>query len=473
MSSKKLQNKLRLYFPFEPTSKQDKIITKISEFISTIGNRSIFILKGYAGTGKTTLISTLVNSLPVLGKRSVLMAPTGRAAKVLSKYSKKSASTIHKKIYWIKTNKSGNTFIKLKENTHSNTIFIVDEASMIPDHSEKSFGNRSLLDDLLKYVYDGYDCKLILIGDTAQLPPVHLEISPALDLEKIKRNYNKQVICEELTKVVRQKENSLILKNATALRNKITNADYSFPKLATNSEVIRINNGEDLHEAIETSYSNEGVKNTTILCRSNKRANLYNQQIRTKIRWQEDEISAGDILMVVRNNYHWLDSKSKAGFIANGDIIKVLSVNEKIELYGLRFAKTSIQMIDYPKEQPIDVILLLDTLLSESPAMTYEQYQKLYKEISLDYKGEKEINKKIKQNKFFNALQIKFAYAITCHKSQGGQWKNVFIDLGYLKEEMLNKSYLRWIYTALTRATKKLYLINFNESFFSETHQNL
>ena len=466
MGSQKLQDKIRLNFPFEPTIKQDHIITEISEFISTIGNRSIFILKGYAGTGKTTLISTLVKSLPVLGKRSVLMAPTGRAAKVLSKYSNKSASTIHKKIYWIKTNKSGNTFIKLKENTHNNTIFFVDEASMIPEHTEKSFGNRSLLDDLIEYVYDGYDCKLILIGDTAQLPPVHLEISPALDIEKIERNYNKQVICKELTKVVRQKENSLILKNATDLRNKISNADYSFPKLATNSEVIRINNGEDLQEAIEFSYNNEGVNNTTILCRSNKRANLYNQQIRTKIRWQEDEISTGDILMVVRNNYHWIDNKSEAGFIANGDIIKVLSVKKKIKRYGFRFAIASIKMIDYPKQTPIDVILLLDTLSSESPAMTYEQYQQLYKEISLDYKGEKEINKKIKQNEFFNALQIKFAYAITCHKSQGGQWKNVFIDLGYFKGEMLNKSYLRWIYTALTRATKKLYLINFNENFF-------
>jgi len=466
MGSQKLQDKIRLNFPFEPTIKQDHIITEISEFISTIGNRSIFILKGYAGTGKTTLISTLVKSLPVLGKRSVLMAPTGRAAKVLSKYSNKSASTIHKKIYWIKTNKSGNTFIKLKENTHNNTIFFVDEASMIPEHTEKSFGNRSLLDDLIEYVYDGYDCKLILIGDTAQLPPVHLEISPALDIEKIERNYNKQVICKELTKVVRQKENSLILKNATDLRNKISNADYSFPKLATNSEVIRINNGEDLQEAIEFSYNNEGVNNTTILCRSNKRANLYNQQIRTKIRWQEDEISTGDILMVVRNNYHWIDNKSEAGFIANGDIIKVLSVKKKIKRYGFRFAIASIKMIDYPKQTPIDVILLLDTLSSESPAMTYEQYQQLYKEISLDYKGEKEINKKIKQNEFFNALQIKFAYAITCHKSQGGQWENVFIDLGYFKGEMLNKSYLRWIYTALTRATKKLYLINFNENFF-------
>ncbi|MAW21683.1 MAG: ATP-dependent endonuclease [Flavobacteriales bacterium] len=466
MKSQKLQEKLRLHFPFEPTSKQNQIITDISDFVATIGNKSIFMLKGYAGTGKTTLISTLVKSLPVLGKRSVLMAPTGRAAKVLSRYSKKTASTIHKKIYWIRTNKNGNTFITLKENTHSNTIFIVDEASMIPENADKGFGNRSLLDDLIEYVYDGYDCKLILIGDTAQLPPVHLEISPALDEEKIEKNYNKQVTCKELTQVVRQKENSLILKNATDLRNKIKNADYSYPKLATNSEVIRLNSGEDLQDALESTYNNEGVNNTTVLCRSNKRANLYNQQIRAKIRWQENEISTGDMLMVVRNNYHWLDDNSKAGFIANGDIVEVLKIRETIERYGFRFARASIQMIDYPKEKSLDVVLLLDTLTSETPAITYDQYQKLYKEVGLDYKGEKERNKKIKEDQFFNALQIKFAYAITCHKSQGGQWENVFIDLGYFKEDMLDKSYLRWLYTALTRSSKKLYLINFNENFF-------
>ncbi len=466
MQSKKLQEKLRLYFPFKPTSKQNQVITDVSEFITTIGNRSIFILKGYAGTGKTTLISTLVKSLPVLGKHSVLMAPTGRAAKVLSKYSKKIASTIHKKIYWIRTNKKGNSFITLKKNTHSNTIFIVDEASMIPEKSDKGFGNRSLLDDLIEFVYDGYDCKLILIGDTAQLPPVHLEISPALDEEKIEAHYKKQVICKELTQVVRQRENSLILKNATDLRNRITNTDYSYPKLATNSEVIRLNSGEDLQDALESTYNNEGINNTTVLCRSNKRANLYNQQIRAKIRWQENEISTGDMLMVVRNNYHWLDDNSKAGFIANGDIVEVLKIRETIDRYGFRFARASIQMIDYPKEKALDVILLLDTLTSETPAITYDQYQKLYKEVGLDYKGEKEINKKIKEDQFFNALQIKFAYAITCHKSQGGQWENVFIDLGYFKEDMLDKSYLRWLYTALTRSSKKLYLINFNENFF-------
>ena len=471
MKSKKLQEKLLIHFPFKPTKEQNQLLKDLSEYITTLGSKSIFLLKGYAGTGKTTIVSALVKSLPILGKRSVLIAPTGRAAKVLAKYSKKAASTIHRKIYWIRTNKNGNTYITLKENTHANTVFIVDEASMIPESSDKGFGNRSLLDDLINYVNDGVDCKLILIGDTAQLPPVHLDISPALDEEFLEQNYNKSITSKELTQVVRQKENSEILKNATALRNKIAKEDFSYPKLKTNSEVIRLNTGEDLQDALENAYSNEGVNNTTVLCRSNKRANLYNQQIRAKIRWQENEISSGDMLMVVRNNYYWLDDSSKVGFIANGDIVEVVRIKETIERYGFRFAKAIVKMVDYPNEKELDVILLLDTLTSESPAITYEQYQKLYQEIALDYKGEKELNKKIKEDEFFNALQIKFAYAITCHKSQGGQWENVFVDLGYFTKDMLDKSYLRWLYTAITRASKRLYLINFKENFFNTIKQ--
>ncbi len=466
MNSEKLQEKIRINFPFQATNEQNDIITDISEFITTIGNRSIYVLKGYAGTGKTTLVSSLVKSLPVVAKRHVLMAPTGRAAKVLAKYSKRAASTIHRKIYWIRTNKSGNTFITRKENTHTNTIFFVDEASMISENNEKAFGNRSLLDDLIEYVYEGLDCKLILIGDTAQLPPVHLEVSPALNEEILERKSNKQIISRELTEVVRQKENSLILNNATLIREKIAKEDYTFPSIITNSEVIRINTGEDLQDALESAYSNNGINNTSVICRSNKRANLYNQQIRTKIRWQENEISSGDMLMVVRNNYFWLDESSKAGFIANGDIIMVTKINETIERYGFRFARASVEMVDYPKEKNLDLLLLLDTLTSESPTISYDQYQKLYKEISKDYKGQKEINKKIKEDEFFNALQIKFAYAITCHKSQGGQWENIFVDMGYFTDQMLDKAYLRWLYTAITRATKKLYLINFNDNFF-------
>ena len=466
MTSKKLQENLEIKFPFSFTKEQKEIVGSVSDFATSISTRSIFLLKGYAGTGKTTLISALVKSLPSVGKRSILLAPTGRAAKVLSKYSNKQASTIHRKIYWIRSRKNGNTYIKIKDNTHTNTIFIVDEASMIPEASDSSFGNRSLLDDLVQYVYDGIGCKLILIGDTAQLPPVHLDISPALDEGFLETTYLKDVITHTMKEVVRQAKDSTVLSNATDLRNRISVDDFSFPKFVSSSDVIRIESGEELQDQLETAYSLSGVTNTIVLCRSNKRANIYNQQIRARIRFQENEISVGDMLMVVRNNYFWLGEESKAGFIANGDIVEVVRLKETIERFGFRFANVTVQLVDYPDEKDLDVIVMLDTLSTETPSLSYDQYQKLYKEVSLDYKGDKEINKKIKENPFFNALQIKFSYAITCHKSQGGQWENVFVDLGYFKEEMLNKSYLRWLYTATTRASKKLYLINFSQDFF-------
>ena len=466
MSEIKLIEKLKLNFSHKPNSEQNKILLKLVEYITTLGNRSIFLLKGYAGTGKTTLISALVKSLPSIGKRSVLLAPTGRAAKVLAKYSKKKSSTLHKKIYWIRTTKNGNTFITLKENLHTNTIFIVDEASMIPEDAKDGINKRSLLEDLIKYVYEGIDCKLILIGDTAQLPPVNLDISPALDENNLDKKYQKQIIHQELKKVVRQEKNSMVLENATHLRELIEGSIKKLPKIKLNQEVVRISSGDELQEYIEKSYGNSGVENTTIICRSNKRANQYNDRIRSEILWQEDIISAGDILMVVRNNYFWLDEKSEAGFLANGDIIEVTRIKEIIERYGFKFAKASIRLMDYENENEIDTILLLDTINSESPSLKYDEYKKLYTEVGLDYKGQKDINKKIKENEFFNAIQIKFGYSITCHKAQGGQWKNVFIDIGYFKKEMLDKNYLRWLYTAFTRSTENLYLIGFNNEFF-------
>jgi exodeoxyribonuclease V len=467
LTSKKLQENLEIKFPFTFTKEQKEIVGSIADFTTSISTRSIYLLKGYAGTGKTTLISALVKSLPSVAKRSVLLAPTGRAAKVLSKYSNKQASTIHRKIYWIRSSKNGNTYIKIKDNTHTNTIFIVDEASMIPEASDTSFGNRSLLDDLIQYVYDGIGCKLILIGDTAQLPPVHLDISPALDEGFLETNYLKDVITVTMKEVVRQAKESTVLSNATDLRNRISVDDFSFPKFNSSNDVVRVESGEELQDQLETAYSVSGVTNTIVLCRSNKRANIYNQQIRARIRFQENEISVGDMLMVVRNNYFWLGEESKAGFIANGDIVEVIRYKETIERFGFRFANVTVQLVDYPDEKDLDVIVMLDTLSTETPSLSYDQYQKLYKEVSLDYKGAKEMNKKIKENPFFNALQIKFSYAITCHKSQGGQWDNVFVDLGYFKEEMLNKSYLRWLYTATTRASKKLYLVNFGKDFFN------
>ena len=466
MSEIKLIEKLKLNFSHKPNSEQNKILLKLVEYITTLGNRSVFLLKGYAGTGKTTLISALVKSLPSIGKRSVLLAPTGRAAKVLAKYSKKKSSTLHKKIYWIRTTKNGNTFITLKENLHTNTIFIVDEASMIPEDAKDGINKRSLLEDLIKYVYEGIDCKLILIGDIAQLPPVNLDISPALDENNLDKKYQKQIIHQELKKVVRQEKNSMVLENATNLRELIEGNIKKLPKIKLNQEVVRISSGDELQECIEKSYGNSGVENTTIICRSNKRANQYNYRIRSEILWQEDIISAGDILMVVRNNYFWLDEKSEAGFLANGDIIEVTRIKEIIERYGFKFAKASIRLMDYENENEIDTILLLDTINSESPSLKYDEYKKLYTEVGLDYKGQKDINKKIKENEFFNAIQIKFGYSITCHKAQGGQWKNVFIDIGYFKKEMLDKNYLRWLYTAFTRSTENLYLIGFNNEFF-------
>ena len=466
MKTQKFIERLLKHFSHKPTKEQKAVLEDLSEFISTLGSRSIFLLKGYAGTGKTTLISALVKSLPSVGKRSALLAPTGRAAKVLAKYSKRKASTLHKKIYWIRTSKNGNTFITLKENLHTNTIFIVDEASMIPEDLNDSLSKRSLLEDLIKYVYEGIDCKLILIGDTAQLPPVHLDVSPALDEENLDKKYQKQIISKELKEVVRQEKNSLVLENATHLRKLIEVNNNSLPKIKLNNDVIRISSGEDLQENIEAAYAQSGVENTTIICRSNKRANQYNNRIRSEILWQEDIISSGDILMVVRNNYFWLDEKSEAGFLANGDIIEVTRVKEIIERYGFKFAKASIKLLDYPNENEVETILLLDTISSESPSLKYEEYKKLYKEVGLDYKGQKDINKKIKENEFFNAIQIKFGYSITCHKAQGGQWKEVFIDIGYFKKEMLDKNYLRWLYTAFTRSTEKLYLIGFNSDFY-------
>ena len=466
MKTQKFIERLLKHFSHKPTKEQKAVLEDLSEFISTLGSRSIFLLKGYAGTGKTTLISALVKSLPSVGKRSALLAPTGRAAKVLAKYSKRKASTLHKKIYWIRTSKNGNTFITLKENLHTNTIFIVDEASMIPEDLNDSLSKRSLLEDLIKYVYEGIDCKLILIGDTAQLPPVHLDVSPALDEENLDKKYQKQIISKELKEVVRQEKNSLVLENATQLRKLIEVNNNSLPKIKLNNDVIRISSGEDLQENIEAAYAQSGVENTTIICRSNKRANQYNNRIRSEILWQEDIISSGDILMVVRNNYFWLDEKSEAGFLANGDIIEVTRVKEIIERYGFKFAKASIRLLDYPNEKEVEIILLLDTISSQSPSLKYEEYKKLYKEVGLDYKGQKDINKKIKENEFFNAIQIKFGYSITCHKAQGGQWKEVFIDIGYFKKEMLDKNYLRWLYTAFTRSTEKLYLIGFNSDFY-------
>lgn len=458
-------------FPYEPTQKQQELFHLLVDFLFSKDNQAIFILKGYAGTGKTTTISTLVNNLWRAGKKAVLLAPTGRAAKVISSYSKRQAFTIHKKIYFPKKQKNGSVDFVLQPNKHRDTVFIVDEASMIPDRPQNSklFENGSLLDDLISYIYSGHQCKLILIGDTAQLPPVKLSISPALEKDRLEFDYNKNVKEIELDEVTRQNYDSGILANATFLRMLIESDAKDFQFDLDFPDIIRLQDGYDIQDAITTSYDNNGVEDTAFIVRSNKRANQYNQQIRAKIRGQENEISAGDYVMVVKNNYFWLKDSSSAGFIANGDTCEIMRIYSIKDLYGFRFAEVQIRMIDYPDQKPFDSVLLLNTLASESPSLTYEESNKLYEAVREDYANEKSKYKQflaIKKNKYFNALQVKFSYAITCHKSQGGQWKTIFIEQPYLPDGV-SKEYLRWLYTAVTRAQEKLYLIGFKDENFN------
>ncbi|MGG7035179.1 MAG: ATP-dependent RecD-like DNA helicase [Flavobacterium sp.] len=472
MNSSLFYSFLKKQFPFQPTINQDLFFQKIAVFLTDKESDSIFVLKGYAGTGKTTVISTIVNSLSEIQKKYVLLAPTGRAAKVIANYSEKPAFTIHKKIYFPKKVSGGGVSFSLQPNKHKNTIFIVDEASMISDRDSDSklYANGSLLDDLISYVYSGTNCKMILLGDTAQLPPVNLDISPALDINTLNWNYNKEVDYIELNEVMRQEENSGILYNATELRQLLEDSfitDFQF-NVKKFKDIVRLTDGYDIQDAINSAYSNYSIEDTAFIVRSNKRANQYNEQIRTKILDKESELSTGDFLMVVKNNYFWLKESDEAGFIANGDIIEVLEMFGIKELYGFKFAKVKIRMVDYPNQKPFETVLLLDTIKSESASLTYEESNRLYEEVMKDYEDETTKYKKfqkVKENEYFNALQVKFSYAMTCHKSQGGQWNTVFIEQPYLPDG-INRDYIRWLYTAMTRAKNKLYLIGFKDENF-------
>ena len=472
MNSSFFYSLLKRQFPFTPTNKQDLFFQLIAEFCTNNDDNEIFVLKGYAGTGKTTVISTIVNNLTEINKKYVLLAPTGRAAKVISNYSQKPAFTIHKKIYFPKKVAGGVSFT-MQQNKHKNTIFIVDEASMISDTNTDSnaFENGSLLDDLISYIYSGTNCKMLLLGDTAQLPPVNLDISPALNIDTLGIHYNKEIKHIEFDEVMRQEEKSGILYNATELRDVLKEELYESFKfnLKGFKDIIRLTDGYDIQDAINSAYSNYSIEDTAFIVRSNKRANQYNDQIRTRILDKDSELSTGDFLMVVKNNYFWLKDSDEAGFIANGDIIEVLEIFSILELYGFKFAKVKIRMVDYPNQIPLETVLLMDTLTSESPSLTYEESNKLYQEVLLDYDGETKYKKfqKVKENEFFNALQVKFSYAITCHKSQGGQWNTVFIEQPYLPNG-IDRDYVRWLYTAITRAKDKLYLIGFKDENFEE-----
>ncbi|MFD1015292.1 ATP-dependent DNA helicase [Winogradskyella rapida] len=462
---------LKSKFPFTPTSKQDMVLMQLSQFIFDLNKNAIYLLKGYAGTGKTSIIGTVVSNLWHAKKSAVLLAPTGRAAKVISNYSKKEAFTIHKKIYFPKKEKGGGVNFVIQPNKHKNTLFIVDEASMISDTppDSKSFDSSSLLDDLISYVYSGQNCKLLLIGDKAQLPPVKSDLSPALDENNLSLTYVKDVLGIELDEVVRQEYDSGILSNATELRAVLDSTIYESFKFNLNgfTDSVRLIDGYEIMDAINDAYSENGYEETAIIVRSNKRANMYNQQIRQRILFNESELSSGDYLMVVKNNYFWIKPNTEVGFIANGDIIEVLEIFSIKELYGFRFAEVKVRMVDYPQMKPFETVLLLDTIEVESASLSYEDSNRLYQEVSKDYAEETKYKQflGVKNNKFFNALQVKFSYAITCHKSQGGQWDTIFVEQPYLPNGM-DRDYIRWLYTAITRAKNKLYLIGFKDDMF-------
>lgn len=474
MINKYLASQIKTNFPFNATPQQENSLELISDFIISGNDRKIFLLCGYAGTGKTTLVSALVRTMEQLGRKSVLLAPTGRAAKVFSSYSGKSAYTIHKWIYRQKSILDASQF-SLMENKASNTLFIVDEASMISNAGVSNFGSGALLDDLVEFVYSGNGCSLLLLGDAAQLPPVGEELSPALSHEYL-RSMFLDVTAVELTQVMRQLDGSGILYNATLLREYISRGEtFALPKIKLEgyTDVCRVQ-GDGLIEAIESSYGEAGMNETIVLCRSNKRANIYNEGIRRRILYREEELNRGDLLMVVKNNYYWREVLGredktlleKLDFIANGDMAEIIRVGGIEEMYGFRFADVTLSLVDYD-DCEIDVKIMLDTLMSESPSLTKDESERLFNAVWDDYpeiRSKRKRMEQVRNNPYYNALQVKYGYAVTCHKAQGGQWSRVFIDQGFVSQDMIGMDYYRWLYTAFTRASEKLYLVNWSDT---------
>jgi exodeoxyribonuclease-5 len=461
----KFVNEVSAALPFEPNQQQSEVIQKIAEFLLSPKENELFVLKGYAGTGKTNLIAAVTKALPSVKIKSILMAPTGRAAKVLSNSAGKNATTIHKKIFKRAMGEEGQMRFSLAENNHKDTLFIVDEASMINIESESSLYENNLLESLFEYVFSGIDCKLIFVGDTAQLPPVGTDQSAALDPKYLKQKFYLTVHSYELSDVARQRSKSGILHNATKLRESLLSQKFVLPKLELTKDVVNVP-GDELEDALNNAYSKYGEDDVIIVTRSNKRANLFNQNVRNRIKLFEEDLCAGDKLMVVKNNYFWLGEEKDAGFIANGDMAQIMRIRKREQLYGFNFTECALKLPDHDGDKnELEVKIITDSLFSDSPALTVEQQQLLFNEVMLGCEDVPEKWKKmlyLKKNPFFNALQVKFSYAVTCHKAQGGQWPCVFIDHGFLAGEMLDKNLIRWLYTALTRATEQIYLVNFN-----------
>lgn len=458
-------DRIKAELPFEPNEEKAGLFTALGAFLVSRDERKAFILRGYAGTGKTSVVSALVRALAGLKQACILLAPTGRAAKVLSRYSGSPAYTIHKQIY--RQNQLGVEAFSLSDNLHRNTLFIVDEASMLSGNRDNAvFGSGCLLDDLVRYVYNGQRCSLLLLGDDAQLPPVGSLNSPALDADLIANNYRLTISDFRLTMVARQALDSGILSEATRIRSELGNEGISELAILPNGkDIIRLK-GEEVIERLEESWREAGAEETLIIARSNKMTNLYNQGVRARVLWKEDELSNGDRVMVSKNNYFWTEAYEDLEFLANGDMLEITRLTNVHELYGFHFAKASLRSVDYNWE--IEALVWLDTLTTDSPEANYTLQKELFSRIAEDYpeiRNKKELVKRIYESPYYNALQIRYAYCVTCHKAQGGQWRNVFIDSG-LTEEWMNgltetekREYLRWLYTAVTRATGKIYLL--------------
>lgn len=473
MISDELGALIRGNFAHEPTNEQELAVCEWEEFLLNRNPNTLFLLKGYAGTGKTSLVAALVKTLLQLKQPVMLLAPTGRAAKVFSFYAEAPAYTIHKRIYRQKSILETENF-QTNINLHKHTLFIVDEASMISNEglSGSMFGTGRLLDDLMQFVYSCEGCRLILVGDTAQLPPVGEEESPALN-KSVLEGYDMNVIEVNLTEVVRQERESGILWNATHIRQLMQEGLFwEFPRMNVGFPDVCVMPGDELIEAIEDSYHQCGTDQTIIVTRSNKRANIFNNGIRARILDYEEELSGNDMIMIAKNNYFWisppnsqsstLNSQLSTSFLANGDIAVVKRFRNERQLYGFRFADATLRFPDYDNLE-LDVTVLLDTLQSEAPALTRQQQEQLFNAVWEDYpeiRDKRERMKRLRQDTYYNALQIKYAYAVTCHKAQGGQWQHVYIDQGYITEDMLSPDYFRWLYTALTRATEKVFLVN-------------
>lgn len=463
-------DKVKERFQFSPTPEQLLALNKISQFLFSKNQDSLFLLTGYAGTGKSSLVGALVKTMTEFEQKSVLLAPTGRAAKVFSGYAKHPAYTIHKKIYRQKSYSNESWGFSTMDNLHKDTLFIVDEASMISNDGLDStiFGSGRLLDDLIHYVYVGENCRLMLIGDTAQLPPVGQEYSPALQTE-ILSGYGLDVDQASLTETVRQAFDSGILYNATQIRKALNDGKTdAFPKLSINGfNDIKIITGDELIDTISSAYDVDGIGETMIVLRSNKRCNLYNEGIRNRILYREEELTAGDMLMITKNNYFWTENVENVDFLANGELIEVLRVKRTQHIYGFNFCDLLIKHPDYDLEMEIKIIL--DSLHSDSIGLTKEANEILFHNVLEDYghiKTKAGKMQKIKTDPFYNAVQVKYGYATTCHKAQGGEWKNVFLDLGYIAHEHLGSNFYRWLYTAITRSSNKLYLVNLPNDFF-------